>query len=57
VAGGTSDSPALAEFGNRVYVAWKGVDGDTRMFVTASGDGTNWGAQLEVSGGTSAARR
>jgi len=38
---GTSNAPALAEFNGRLYAAWKGVPGDTRMF-WSSFDGRNW---------------
>lgn len=38
---GTSNGPALAEFNGRLYAAWKGVPGDTRMF-WSSFDGRNW---------------
>jgi hypothetical protein len=38
---GTSDSPALAVFNNRLYAAWKGVPGDTRMWYSIF-DGKTW---------------
>jgi hypothetical protein len=38
---GSSKGPSLAVFNRKLYAAWKGVPGDTRMF-WSSCDGTNW---------------
>jgi hypothetical protein len=53
VGGGTSNGPSLAVFNGRLYAAWKGVDGDSRMFYS-SFDGNQWSPeQPGVGGGTS----
>jgi hypothetical protein len=50
---GTSYGPALAVFNRRLYAAWKGVNGDSRMF-WSSFDGTNWSSEQQGVGvGTS----
>lgn len=46
--------PALAVFNNTLYMAWKGVEFDDRIFYTTF-NGTNWAPQTQVPGvGTSA---
>src|ERR1700693_3862928 len=42
--GGTSTSPALAVFGRALYMAWKGVEGDQRIFFSRF-DGNSWAPQ------------
>lgn len=39
VGGGTSHGPTFAAFGSRLYLGWKGVPNDPRMFYTSSPDG------------------
>ncbi|MFI9380435.1 hypothetical protein [Kutzneria sp. NPDC052558] len=45
----TDIGPALAGWGNRVALAWKG-DQDSRIYVATSGDGTNWSPPSAVTG-------
>jgi hypothetical protein len=43
----TSQGPALAVFNNRLYMAWKGVEGDQRLFWASSTNPDNpnsWGS-------------
>jgi hypothetical protein len=50
---GTSKGPSLAVFNGKLYAAWKGVPGDTRMF-WSSFDGARWSTeQRGVGVGTS----
>ena len=35
VGGGSSDGPSLAVFNGRLFAAWKGVQGDQRMFFSS----------------------
>ncbi|HEY5319179.1 MAG TPA: S53 family peptidase, partial [Solirubrobacteraceae bacterium] len=41
--------PALAEFDGKLYMAWKGVERDDRVFFS-SFNGTSWAAQAQVPG-------
>jgi uncharacterized protein YkwD len=52
IGGGTSDGPSLAAFNNRLFAAWKGVNGDQRMF-WSSFDGNQWAPQQGGLGGGS----
>lgn len=38
----TSQSPALAVFNNRLYMAWKGQFTDQRLYVSNTTDGSSW---------------
>jgi hypothetical protein len=50
---GTSTGPSLAVFNNRLFMAWKGVDGDQGIYFS-SFDGNSWAPQQRVAGvGTS----
>jgi hypothetical protein len=50
IGGGTSHSPALATYRDRLFAAWKGEGGDERMF-WSSFDGSNWAQQTQGIGG------
>ncbi|MBV9822807.1 MAG: S8/S53 family peptidase [Actinobacteria bacterium] len=46
---GVGEPPALAQFGDALYLAWKGVERDDRMFFSRySGD--RWAAQSQIPG-------
>jgi hypothetical protein len=32
---GSSDGPAIAYFQNRLYLAWKGIEGDSGIYMTS----------------------
>ena len=50
---GTSVGPSLAVFSERLFMAWKGVNDDQRIFFS-SFDGNHWAPQQAVPGvGTS----
>ncbi|WP_334819315.1 hypothetical protein, partial [Nostoc sp.] len=53
---GTSTTPALASYGGRLYMVWKGVGDDSAIYYS-SFDGSSWSPQQLTSGdrGTSAA--
>lgn len=37
----------------KLYLAWKGVGDDPRLFFSSSADGVRWADQVQVGGGTS----
>ena len=41
-AGGTSAAPALAQLGGKLYMVWKRVGDDPRIFFNSTSDGQNW---------------
>src|SRR5947207_14403936 len=42
----SSQGPALAAFNGRLFMAWKGVEGDQRLFLASTSDGKNFGGPL-----------
>ncbi|EWM14737.1 sialidase family protein [Kutzneria sp. 744] len=50
--GRTSGNPAATVIHGRIYVGWKGVDGDNRMFMTSSGNGVDWSPEAVTPGET-----
>ena len=40
--GRTSGNPAATVISGRIYVGWKGVDGDNRLFMASSSNGFDW---------------
>ncbi len=45
---GTSVGPSLAVFGNRLFMAWKGVEGDQGVWTSSTADGINWIPQRNI---------
>lgn len=52
---GTSDKPALAYAFPTLFMAWKGIQGDSGIYFSANGGGASWTPQRRIPGvGTSA---
>ncbi len=48
VVPGTSVGPSLAVYGEQLYMAWKGVQGDPTMWWSSTSDGQNWASQNQI---------
>lgn len=46
---GTTEAPSATVRGDRILLAWKGIDGDPRVFFT-SFDGAEFGGQIAIAG-------
>jgi hypothetical protein len=44
---GTTNGPSLAVYGNRLYAAWKGAEGDNSIWWSSS-DGKSWARQQHM---------